>query len=300
MAPAIRGGDVLTVEPVGDAALRPGDVVLYRADEGDLVAHRLVSRRVEGEGLTWTARGDAATGPGETLRDEQVLGRVVRVHRGEYTLDLERRTRHLAARLWVAMAPLGPWVVGGRRQITWLLARFLGRLQGWKPYRRLAGVLIGKHIRYRTATDEDAPALTALYGYRHLPEFADPAGTWTEILSSLEGDGYALLVSLGMRIVGATIVSRAPELTGSPSGWWLESVTVGMRYRGAGIGQALVRQALEVAQEAGAKGVYLRVSEDNRAATGLYRKIGFRPAPTTESGPDRHAEVEGTLWVYHI
>jgi ribosomal protein S18 acetylase RimI-like enzyme len=77
-------------------------------------------------------------------------------------------------------------------------------------------------------------------------------------------------------------------------------MTVSLRYRGAGIGQGLVLQALEAAQEAGATSVYLRVRKGNRAATGLYRKIGFRPAPATERRPDRDAEVEGTLLVYHF
>jgi ribosomal protein S18 acetylase RimI-like enzyme len=73
---------------------------------------------------------------------------------------------------------------------------------------------------------------------------------------------------------------------------------VNSRFRGAGVGQGLERQGLTLAREAGASGVYLRVSEDNRAALALYRKVGFRPALATEDGSHRYAESGGILLVY--
>jgi hypothetical protein len=113
MVPVIRDGDMLTIEPVEAAVLRPGDVALYSAAGDHLFSHRVVGRRIEDGRLTLMTRGDAATGPGEPVRADQVLGRVVRVQRGGRTLDLERGTWRTAGRLWVATAPLGPLLLRG-------------------------------------------------------------------------------------------------------------------------------------------------------------------------------------------
>jgi ribosomal protein S18 acetylase RimI-like enzyme len=298
MAPFIRDGDTLTVQPVASEGLRVGDVALYRADGERLAAHRLTGRRVDGDCVTFVARGDAATGPGEAVRAEHVLGRVVRVQRGDRFLDLERGIWRVAARLWVATAPLGPLFLEGLGKLKGLAAWFLCRLQAQKPYRRLARRLIGQQIQYRAATAEDAPALSALYAYGNLPYLADPAGTWLEHLKDLEGRGCTLVASLGGRRIGAAIIRQSSEDPGFPSDWWLWGMLVTVRYRGAGIGQELVRKALAVAREAGAGRVYLRVFEENRAALALYRKVGFRPVPATEDGPDRHADSGGSLLVY--
>ena len=133
MAPFIRDGDTLTVAPVEAAALRVGDVVLYRADGDRLAAHRVVARRLEGDRRRWVTRGDAAKGPGDVVAAEQVLGRVVRVQRGDWYLDLDHRLQRWAARLWVATAPAGPWLLAGAARIKRLAARILGRRQNDGP-----------------------------------------------------------------------------------------------------------------------------------------------------------------------
>jgi hypothetical protein len=113
MAPFIRHGDLLTVQPVDKAALDVGDVILYRTGEGQLAAHRVTGRSVAGDLVVLLARGDAATGPAEELLAGQVLGRVVQVQRGDRFLDLDRGARRAAARLWVATAPLGLLLLRG-------------------------------------------------------------------------------------------------------------------------------------------------------------------------------------------
>jgi hypothetical protein len=125
MAPVIRDGDLLTVQPTEAAALRPGDVALYRAAGGHLFAHRVVGRRVDNGRLMLTACSDAAPGSEDQVLAEQVLGRVVRVQRGARMLDLERGTWRLAARLWVATLPLGPWLMAWTGRVKGLSARLL-------------------------------------------------------------------------------------------------------------------------------------------------------------------------------
>jgi signal peptidase len=64
MAPAIRSGDVVVTRLVRPSAAEPGDVVTFRdpSRQGDLVTHRVVQVRPEGNRLAFVTRGDANTG----------------------------------------------------------------------------------------------------------------------------------------------------------------------------------------------------------------------------------------------
>lgn len=64
MAPAIQSGDVVVTRLVRPSVVRPGDVVTFRdpSRQGDLVTHRVVQVRPEGDVLAFVTRGDANTG----------------------------------------------------------------------------------------------------------------------------------------------------------------------------------------------------------------------------------------------
>jgi hypothetical protein len=74
MAPLFSGGDRVRV-----AAARlylPGDVVVFRAAEGGLVAHRLLGYRLHGGRLALVTRGDACPVHDAPVPLAAVLGRV--------------------------------------------------------------------------------------------------------------------------------------------------------------------------------------------------------------------------------
>jgi len=78
MFPFIRSGDVLTIAPVGDARLRPGDVAAARvAGSGRLAVHRIVASR----GPAYLFRGDNSSEADGWIPVADVLGVVVRVER---------------------------------------------------------------------------------------------------------------------------------------------------------------------------------------------------------------------------
>ena len=60
----------------------------------------------------------------------------------------------------------------------------------------------------------------------------------------------------------------------------IEDVVVDEELRGKGIGERLVRHALELAREAGADGVALTSNPKREAANRLYRRLGFKPWAT--------------------
>ena len=84
--------------------------------------------------------------------------------------------------------------------------------------------------------------------------------------------------SSGSPIVGilTLVVYRVP--TGIRAR--IEDVVVDGVVRGKGIGEALVRHALNIAREAGADGVALTSNPRREAANRLYQRLGFNPWAT--------------------
>ena len=57
---------------------------------------------------------------------------------------------------------------------------------------------------------------------------------------------------------------------------WVYDIQVVPAYRGRGIGEALMKHALQVSRERGLRQTGLMVNEKNRVAWSLYEKLGFR------------------------
>ncbi len=110
MSPALEGGEVLTVAPLGDRPLEPRQIVLARSDDG-VKAHRIVAKVEESSQLE--IKGDAGL-ESERVALAGVLGRVIHSERdgqmnrldtrGSYWLAAirtikKRATRAMALRL---------------------------------------------------------------------------------------------------------------------------------------------------------------------------------------------------------
>ncbi len=79
-------------------------------------------------------------------------------------------------------------------------------------------------------------------------------------------------------IVGAMILVLFPLASGLRA--WIEDVVVDESARGRGIGAALNRRAIEIAQRAGARTVDLTSRPDREAANRLYARLGFSQRST--------------------
>lgn len=102
MRPNLKGGELVTVEPLNRETLRCGDIVLTRGDLG-FQAHRVVTL-ASGENAFET-RGDAgwASEPGD---GRTILGRVTAAEDDEGSTRLDSRASHLRARARRAWAHL--------------------------------------------------------------------------------------------------------------------------------------------------------------------------------------------------
>src|SRR3989442_9908103 len=96
MQPTIEDGELITVAPVEPAAVKRGDILLYRGERG-LIAHRLVGlrRSAKGEDVRYLLQGDASVDRDDPVQPEQVLGRVVAVRRGGRGRGPDTRTANI-------------------------------------------------------------------------------------------------------------------------------------------------------------------------------------------------------------
>jgi hypothetical protein len=179
MAPSIRSGDILTVDPVDARALRPGDVALYRSEQG-LRVHRLTGRA----GARLRFQGDAPGCLVEEVPAVEVLGRLVFVEREGRQVRLDRGMEG-AMRWSVARLP------GGRR-----LARIVS---GW-----------GVSLHERGDRDADLRRLLRLcappQANRDLPN--QEAG-WERLIALAETRDLAPLLYCQMREILPPAVARS-------------------------------------------------------------------------------------------
>lgn len=81
MAPLFKDGDRVRIARA--RLYLPGDVVAFRADDGRIVAHRLLGYRLHHGRLAGVTRGDAVSQPDPPVPFGQLLGRVISHSRGQ-------------------------------------------------------------------------------------------------------------------------------------------------------------------------------------------------------------------------
>jgi len=252
MYPTLRKGDALTVEPVSPAQLQAGDLLLFH-HLGRLICHRLVAMQETGAGPRLITKGDAATWCDVPLQPEQVLGRVMSV----------RQSWH-----WAGPLPkrIDSWLARFRDEV----AQGLLALQGLRSYRRMMRALLSRCFSY----DVGIAWGSRWYQYQRLSE--------TDALRLTRGhDRLHLLAKLGRSRVGSLRISRLVADT-----FCLEALYVRTLYRGLGVGSQLLALAIRLAGIRHGGAVHVTIDPDDRAACGLFEKLGFRLAEAAgPSGP---------------
>jgi hypothetical protein len=101
VAPLIRNGDILTMQPIPEVALFAGDVILYLGAEDCHSVYRVVSRILQGKQSAIKMFGDSAHGSAAQVIAEQVLGRIVGVQGESGVTHLNRNFHFKMIRLWI-------------------------------------------------------------------------------------------------------------------------------------------------------------------------------------------------------
>ncbi|MBI2765345.1 MAG: GNAT family N-acetyltransferase [Chloroflexi bacterium] len=133
----------------------------------------------------------------------------------------------------------------------------------------------------RPATPGDLDALLRLYVQLSAGNAAtDPARTANAFAAMLRTPNLHLLVAtVGELVVGTVTVVIVPNLTHNATPWaQLENMVVDETRRGKGVGQQLLRAAVDLAWEAGCYKVQLQSANEREDAHRFYAAFGFAPS----------------------
>ena len=285
MVPAVADGDVLTVARVTPDTLCAGDLVLYLRDDGRPVAHRLADGLPGGDDRRLRVRADAGVGHDELVPPERVLGRIVSIEREGSSAPAAAEPRTDGA------AGTGPglWRRIGRSAAG--LHAAARRLQAVPGYRRLARGLLAGRVSVREATPGDADALQRLHLSMGRQGRKDPRHVLARCTDTAQPHRSRMVVALaGGRVVGTLMLAVQPHENGPQ--WQIEGLFVRKRLRGAGIGEALVCCAIDLARRLGGRQLRAGLPRNARAATKLLEKLGFQEDPLSPE--------DAAIWVLEL
>jgi len=280
MYPFILDGETIVLGPVDHVSITVGAVVLFRSRSGGLSAHRVVAFECEtpdsrGKILV---QGDEPGNAAEAIEVSRVLGRVLAVERGEKPRITQRGIKGPTAWAAARFRRVARWLAAPGEFFKAIAAGILLFLQRSSVYRSLASRVVRGKVACRIAQVTDGPALARFRGYSRQPGIADPSSEMERDLLMLAPFGDHIIATLRGAIAGSVVVRRFPGKAGLYPDWWLFGLAVRIIFRGAGIGESLVRTALERAVTRGAARVHVLVDSDNYPALNLYAKLGFEPA----------------------
>ena len=126
----------------------------------------------------------------------------------------------------------------------------------------------------------DEPLMKALANL--LPQLStsatEPTAQYVEELISREDTHLFVAYGESGEIVGMLTLLIVAIPTSRKA--WIEDVVTDKAHRGEGIGEALVKMAVEVARAEGAKRIYLTSNPKREAAHRLYKRCGFEQYDT--------------------
>jgi ribosomal protein S18 acetylase RimI-like enzyme len=99
-----------------------------------------------------------------------------------------------------------------------------------------------------------------------------------ELAAMIASPHTVLLIARDPGIVGTATITLYRIPTGQSAR--LDDVVVDASARGRGIGEALTREAIRIARDAGARALGLTSRADREAANRLYVRLGFVPIAT--------------------
>ncbi|MFI9773875.1 GNAT family N-acetyltransferase [Streptomyces sp. NBC_01003] len=132
------------------------------------------------------------------------------------------------------------------------------------------------HIRFARLDDEDGLARLdrAAWSTLHAVQ-PKPLPPYDPFFSERFGPRDHLVAELDGRLAGYVRIAYPTSLAANTHVRQIQGLAVAAEARGAGVGRALVRAAVEHARKAGARRMTLRVLGHNAPARALYESEGF-------------------------
>jgi ribosomal protein S18 acetylase RimI-like enzyme len=135
-------------------------------------------------------------------------------------------------------------------------------------------------VRIEEVTSVDPELVASLRGLVAQLSTSAPPPAEEHLQEILDSPATCLLVARSDdgAVVGSLTLVQFRIPTGV--GVWIEDVVVDEASRGQGTGEALVREAVRLAEAAGARAVNLTSRPDRAAANRLYQRLGFERRET--------------------
>lgn len=246
MEPFLLDGDELIVNTSPNVAYAVGDIVLYRSPRQlKPIAHRLVW--VDRTASTVVIRSDAEPLMVESLGKEAILGKVEYARRGERLVRVNGTT---TTRLYnLGVARLRPSALRIKHAVTLFLLPAVMWFQRTSMYRCGASKLFSPDIRVIR------------------PDGSDEA----RIIATVNGR-YAGSLDMHPRCLDGTNVG------------WVSSLSVRVRYRGAGIAVGLLEAVERYAEEVGIQELRAEYDQGNRPAEQLYGTLCYQQMGQSRTG----------------
>ncbi|MFH1772363.1 MAG: signal peptidase I [Candidatus Omnitrophota bacterium] len=243
MHPAIKDGDILTLEKPIKETLKEGEIIFFLRNGKCPVIHRIKRIEKEQEKILIYTGGDSLNGADEAVDLENVIGRVCAIERNSHPIHVERKPGQFkkTAALFLSRALL---------RFKKLAAFLLYRIQGLSIYRFIARRLV--------KIDEDFSIV------------------------NISPSDFSIRAKKAVKIIGRVTLSFFPDSEPDFKGWWIFSTWVNWPYRRCGIANRLVNKAVELAALKGTKQVNLLAFSDSKAALDLYQSLGFKKCAVLE------------------
>jgi ribosomal protein S18 acetylase RimI-like enzyme len=139
----------------------------------------------------------------------------------------------------------------------------------------------------RRSVAADAPAIGRML-HDFNTEFGEPAPPPEELAArivELDARRNFVVLLAGTGPDGLLILRFRPSIWSDAQECYIAELYVRPARRRAGIGRALVREAIELARGKGADRIELGTGEDDVAARALYGSLGFSPRGGQTKGP---------------
>ncbi len=260
MFPFIRSGDWIEVFPLKEPLnVKKGEIILF-VKEGCFYVHRLIRKK----GGFFVTKGDFSSYEDGNITGKDILAKVLYVQRNNRNIRLDSRLNRVIS---LAIANCSFFIQLGvifLRKAASLAFRFISLTQSFKIYRCLIKFFVGKHVIIREMKLEDKEQLRDLY-LVSMPDIMDG-------ILNFDKDGFWLIAESKNKISGAMTISKSEK---DRELWLIFGLVVKPLFRGQGIGENLVKEAVKKAKAQGAARIGLFVNRSSNAAVNLYKKAGF-------------------------
>lgn len=269
MFPVIWAGDSLKIEPIEPKEATIGDTVLYKF-AGRAYAHRLI-KKYEKEGELYIVTGGEKEYGNNRLSDiggvsaGNILGKVTEVKRGKLCFKPDD-ARLRPGNLIRGRLKLSVWT--STRNIEQFIGKILIRLQRVRLYRCFLKKLIKNKVSFFVGHPfiKDTKEINNFCFYRRFgyfsEDFADARGLYN--ISARINNWPIGNISLFFDMENPSYKTCT-----------LSNFIVRIPCRGAGIGCRLVEKALYLCDKINAQDIKIALSEGNKIAVNLFKKMGF-------------------------